>query len=216
MFNLVSCLTKFYPVISQKISSEKYKNVSRAIAVMPLERPSLTTAEHWWDAASNGSLVLQKGCMLEKKGQILIKWSENIDLDAAGTSGEINCSQFVFNVSIDSLAGAFHRSNLITLAPRFIVKNMLHIGISVLPLSGGLHDALQKTKQLREALTEQDKKIMQDLFPDQSIILFNFHNISRGLEKPYRWVAFRVNAARYGASYKPKVSCLLYMTRVLW
>ena len=166
-------------------TNEKYQNVSKVICVMQLERPSKPVAEQWWDVTSNGSLVLQKGAMIEEKGQSLAKWSETIDLDAAGTSGEIQCNQFVFNVSIESLAGAFHRSNLISFSPRFIVKNLLHISISIIPFFGGLHDAIRKARQLRQNMTRQDIKRRQDLAPGQAMLLFHFHNISSGLVSIY-------------------------------
>ncbi|KAL7543622.1 LOW QUALITY PROTEIN: hypothetical protein ACHAXR_013206 [Thalassiosira sp. AJA248-18] len=185
-------------------TNEKYKNVSRAISVIPLETPSAAVANNWWDEISNGILVLPKGA-IEEKGQNLVDWSESIDLDAAGTHGEISCKDFLFNVSVDSLAGAFHRSNLISLTPRFIVKNTLHIAISILPLYCGVHDAIRKASQLRQNLKEQDKKRKIDLAPHESTVLYHFHNISRGgIEKPYHWVAFCVNASRFGASFKNK------------
>jgi len=184
-------------------TNDKYQNASRAISVCPLELPSQTVAKHWWDEASNGLLVLQKSA-IEEKGQSLVDWSDSINLDAAGTYGEINCNKFIFNVSIDSLAGAFHRSNLISFTPRFVVKNMLHIAISIVPLFGGLHDAIRKASQLRQKLSEQDQKRKLDLGPGESMVLFNFHDISHGIEKPYRWVAFCVNAARFGATFKCK------------
>lgn len=143
--------------------------------------------------------------MIEERGKRLVDWSEEIDLDAAGTSPEIRCNKFVCNVSIDSLAGCFHRSNLITFSPRFVVKNLLHISISIVPLFGGLNETLKKASQMRQKLDVQDTKRKQQVAPGESIVLFNFHDVSHGLEKAYRWVAFSVNAARFGASFKPKV-----------
>lgn len=185
-------------------TNEKYKDVSRAISVIPLERPRQIIGEHWWDEKANGSLVLQNSA-IEEQGQSLVDWSDKINLDAAGTFGEIHCKEFIFNVSIASLAGAFHRSNVISFSPRFIVKNMCHISVSIVPLFGGLHEAIRKASQLRQNLKEQVRKRKQDLAPGESLVLYNFHNIHGGIEKPYRWVAFCVNAARFGASYKCKV-----------
>ena len=186
-------------------TNERYKNVSRAISVLSVEYPSRSVAEQWWNTKTNGALVIQKRTKIEQKGKGIIKWSDKIELDvgkttlysdvalyklsltsfsfsAAGTHGEIECnSQLIFNVSIDSLAGAFHRSNLINITPRFIVKNMLHIRVSIIPLIGGLYDALRKARQLRQELTKQDEKLKQDLSPGDSLLLYHFHNISGGL-----------------------------------
>lgn len=159
-------------------TNEKMKKVSRDVVVIPVERPNEIVARKWWDEKSNGKLVLHKVAIGD------VDWSENIDLDAAGTHGEIDCKRFIFNVSIESLAGAFHRSNLITISPRFIVKNMLHIAISLVPIFGGVHDAMSKASQMRQQLTAEDKRRKLDLAPGESTVLFNFHNISRGIEKP--------------------------------
>ena len=58
---------------------------------------------------------------------------------------------------------------------------MLHIHISIIPLIGGLYDALRKARQLRQELTKQDEKLKQDLSPGDSLLLYHFHNISGGL-----------------------------------
>lgn len=192
--------------LSPYSTNERYKNVSRAISVLSVEYPSRRVAEQWWNPKTNGALVIQKRAKIEQKGKGVIRWSDKIELDvgkttllltilvqafrylttfsllAAGTHGEIECNnQFIFNVSIDSLAGAFHRSNLINITPRFIVKNMLHIHVSIIPLIGGLYDALRKARQLRQELTKQDEKLKQDLSPGDSLLLYHFHNISGGL-----------------------------------
>ena len=193
--------------LSPYSTNERYKNVSRAISVLSVEYPSRRVAEQWWNTKTNGTLIIQKRAMIEQKEKSPIRWSDKIELDVgkttllltilvqafrysllstllllAGTHGEIECNnQFIFNVSIDSLAGAFHRSNLINITPRFIVKNMLHIRISIIPLIGGLHDALRKARQLRQELTKQDEKLKQDLSPGDSLLLYHFHNISGGL-----------------------------------
>lgn len=58
---------------------------------------------------------------------------------------------------------------------------MLHIRVSIIPLIGGLYDALRKARQLRQELTKQDEKLKQDLSPGDSLLLYHFHNISGGL-----------------------------------
>jgi len=77
-----------------------------------------------------------------KKGRICIKaadsaWSQPIGLDSAGTAGLIELKQqwnvtadrprqvFMLGVSINVAEGAFHRTKVITLTPRFILINAL-------------------------------------------------------------------------------------------
>ena len=185
-------------------TNEKYKEASRSIAVMPLQCAHDNVAQHWWDEGTNGSLVLQK-CALGKNGISLVDWSDTVNLDQVGTNGEIHCKKYIFNVSIDSLAGAFHRSNVISISPRFVVKNMLHIQISLVPIFGGKYDARRVASQLRFGQKHNGKI---DLDPGQSTVLFHFHNESRGVEKEYRWIAFCVNAARFGGTFRHKVRIL--------
>ena len=178
-----------------------YQKTSREISVCPLERPTISVAKAWWDASSNGELVLMKNA-INHKGRHLVGWSEKIELDAAGTFGEVHCNHYIINSSIESLAGAFHQSNLVTFSPRFIVKNMLHISISILPFSGLLNDSIHKANQLTKNLTERDKSALLNLAPNESTIIYKFNEISysQGIEKPYRWVAFCVNASRFNES----------------
>jgi len=181
-----------------------HHNAAREVSLVPLERPSKSILQPWWDATSNGILVLQETA-INNKNRHLVGWSEKIELDAAGTSGETHCKDLVLNVAIESLAGVFHRSNLVTVAPRYIVKNMLHIPITIIPLSGQMDDAIQKVNRLQKNVWECDGDPILDLDPGESTIIYHFHDLfSQGLEKRYRWVAFHVNASRLVENFRGK------------
>jgi hypothetical protein len=94
---------------------------SRQLSVIPLEYPRKEVAANWWDEGTNGKLVLKKNALVDGKSQ-LVDWCQRINLEAAGTDGEVHCDCYVLQAQIESLAGAFHRSNLIKLSPRFIGK----------------------------------------------------------------------------------------------
>eukprot|EP00804_Cyclotella_cryptica_P012787 CCRYP_010547-RA/>CCRYP_010547-RA protein AED:0.05 eAED:0.05 QI:183/0.85/0.81/1/0.76/0.63/22/985/2990 len=169
-----------------------YKKVSRQISAVPLECPKECLLQHWWDETMNGKLVLMKIPTNNNVG-----WSENIELDAVGTSGELLCRNVVLNTSIESLAGTFHRSSLVTLGPRYVVKNMLHISITVIPLCGGQSDVIKKALHLRDNPTSFNKREQLTLNPNESTVLYKFHDISfGGVEGSRRWVVFCVNATR--------------------
>jgi hypothetical protein len=126
-------------------------------------------------------------------------WSDSIELDAAGTNGELHCKKIILNTSIDSLAGPDHRSSFVTISPRYsyIVKNMLHISITMIPVSGSQRDVIRKAQQLRDNPTPRDKIEELVLRPGESTICYTFHDVSfEGVESSRRWVVFRVNAAR--------------------
>ena len=96
---------------------------SRQLSLIPLECARKEILENWWDQGNNGKLVLQKNGVVDGKSH-LVDWCKEINLDAVGTGGEIHCNCYVLQAQIESLAGAFHRSNLIKLTPRFIGKYM--------------------------------------------------------------------------------------------
>lgn len=165
--------------------------VSRQISVIPLECPNASVASFWWDENTNGKLVMRKFSMIDQAD-----WSDNIEMDAAGTAGQLNCKHVVLNTAIDSLAGAYHRSSLVTISPRYVVKNTLHISITMIALSGGQQDVINKATQLRDKPTARDKKEELILKPGDSTFLYTFHDVSfEGIDSPRRWVVFCVNAA---------------------
>lgn len=177
--------------------------LDRYMSVIQLEYPRKAIAEKWWDVSCNGSLVMkQHGHTGDLRTHI---WSETISLDSAGTSEEIQCGQFSFSVTVESLAGSFYRSNLITLAPRFILKNKLHINITILPICGTKSDAMQKARELRQSLSEHDERRMLNLCSNESTIIYNFVNITAAnvAKITRRWIAFCVNSTKHGnSSYK--------------
>lgn len=164
------------------------------MSVLQLECPRIDIAQQWWDGPSNGILVMKHHAL--KCDIRSHTWSEKISLVSAGTSEEIQCGQFTFSVTVESLAGSFYRSNLITLAPRFILKNMLHIEITILPICGTKSDASRKTSGLRCSLSENDERNTLSLSPNESTVIYNFIDITtaNGKTTNKRFVAFCVNS----------------------
>ena len=173
-------------------------NSDQVMSVIPLECPRKDISERWWDSDCNGKLVWKQQAIRSDIRHH--NWSEKIELEKAGTSVEIQSHQMTFSVNIVSLAGEFYRSKLITLSPRYILKNMLHIGVTILPVCGCQSDVLRKARQLRQGLIDQDEKIKVYLEPNDSTILYNF----TAAITSHRWVAFCVNSARLGDDFKCK------------
>lgn len=57
---------------------------------------------------------------------------------------------------------------------------------------------------LRESLTESEEKSLITLSQGESSIIYNFNKCHGAIDSSYRWVAFRVNARRFGATFKCK------------
>ena len=211
-------------------TNAKFDHGSNHLSLVPLECPREDIVDNWWDESTNGKFVLKKNAIVDSNSH-LVDWCKRINLDQAGIDGEIHCDWYVLQAQIESLAGAFHRSNLIKIAPRFIgkfkkvkksytfpivfssfsfflhdstVKNSLHISISILPLVGAPHDVRKMATYLRESVNESEEKLLINLLPGESTILYNFNKCRHAVTKNYRWVAFRVNARRFGAAFKCK------------
>lgn len=181
-----------------------YKKSSSEIMCIPIETPKHGLISHWWDDSTNGTLVLKSDTIKSRDGsKNRVGWSDPIEMDAAGTTGKLHCNHFVLGAKIDSLAGAFYKTNLITLSPYHILKNQLHIGVTIVALCGAQQDVLKVAKKLR--LNQdlfQDERI--DLSPNMSTVLYSFRNASPTQTSSAKWVAFTVNAARSRHNYQGK------------
>ena len=173
-------------------------NSDQVISVIPLECPRKDITERWWDSDCSGKLVWKQQAIRNDISHVC--WSEKIELEKVGTSVEIQSHYMTFSVNIVSLAGEFYRSKLITLSPRYILKNLLHIGVTILPVCGSKSEVLRKARQFRQGLSEQNDKIKVYLHPNESTILYNFTTTI----KTHRWVAFCVDSARQGYDFKCK------------
>ena len=181
-----------------------YKKASCEVSCHPIECPKYDLLSHWWDESSSGSLVLKSGAIKNSEGgRQRVGWSEEIGMDTAGTSSKLHCNRYVLSVKIDSLAGAFYKSNVITIGPHFILKNLLHIPLTMIPLNGSKQDAIRMSKKLRlnSELLSGDRI---HLGPDKSTILYSFHDTSSSQPSSNKWVAFTVNAARSKHTFMSK------------
>jgi hypothetical protein len=84
-------------------------------------------------------------------------------------------------------------------SPHFVVKNILHIPLTLIPLTGTQQDAIRTTKKLRlNSNLLSDEKIHLD--PHKSTVVYSFHNVSPA-QTSNLWIAFTVNAARGRQSF---------------
>ena len=181
-----------------------YKKSSSNLVFIPIECPQYEMLSKWWDESSSGKLVLKGNSIKNGEGgQQRVGWSDAVEMDTAGTNGKITCGQFVLSAQIESLVGAFYKTNLITLGPYYVLKNLLHIAVSMVPLSGSQQDAINMTKKLRLDPDLLAKKRVI-LSPDESSVVYSFHSINPVKSSSSKWVAFTVNAARSRQSFLGK------------
>jgi len=189
----------------------------REIAIMPLEGPKADVATVWWDDATNGKLILEH-ISLKHNGKKRVEWSGEIGLDQAGSFGEIKCRNILFGVAIESLTGVFHKSNLISLSVRYVVKNTLHIPVTIIPMRGLYADVKKTADRLREegvdkafsskkhsppGSTKHPPPIHLD--PSETTILYEFQNVSHGFIKDndiIRFLCVRVEMDRWNKKAK--------------
>ena len=103
--------------------------------------------KEWWNEKENGQITVREdllncGSLVGKHGGKGISlnpdWCEKIGLDNVGQEGEVNCGNIYFGVSVETMTGAFHESNLMTFYPRFVVRNNYKYDITIVPLEGKL------------------------------------------------------------------------------
>ena len=59
------------------------------------------------------------------------RWSRTFNVDAAQTGGPLETSGATLGVSVSALTGQFHRTRVVTLYPRLIVRNFLGFPLEV-------------------------------------------------------------------------------------
>lgn len=80
-----------------------------------------------WDTEKNGPLS-QIPVQFDRAGR---RWSRKFNVEAANTAGPLETSGATLGVSVSALTGQFHRTRVVTLYPRLIVRNFLGIPLEV-------------------------------------------------------------------------------------
>ncbi|CAN0302777.1 unnamed protein product, partial [Hapterophycus canaliculatus] len=80
-----------------------------------------------WDTGKDGRLS-QMPVPFDRVGR---SWSRTFNVDAAKTGGPLETSGATLGVSVSALTGQFHRTRVVTLYPRLIVRNFLGFPLEV-------------------------------------------------------------------------------------
>lgn len=80
-----------------------------------------------WNSEKDGPLS-QIPVPFDRVGR---RWSRTFNVDAANTAGPLETSGATLGVSVSALTGQFHRTRVVTLYPRLIVRNFLGIPLEV-------------------------------------------------------------------------------------
>lgn len=80
-----------------------------------------------WDTEKDGP-VTQMPVPLDRVGR---RWSRKFNVDAAKTAGPLETSGATLGVSVSALTGQFHRTRVVTLYPRLIVRNFMGFPLEV-------------------------------------------------------------------------------------
>lgn len=80
-----------------------------------------------WDTEKDGPLS-QIPVPFDRVGR---RWSRKFNVDAAKTAGPLETSGATLGVSVSALSGQFHRTRVVTLYPRLVVRNFLGIPLEV-------------------------------------------------------------------------------------
>ena len=80
-----------------------------------------------WDTEADGS-ISQIPVPFDRAGR---SWSRKFNVDAAQTGGPLETSGATLGVSVSALTGQFHRTRVVTLYPRLVVRNFLGFPLEV-------------------------------------------------------------------------------------
>lgn len=80
-----------------------------------------------WNTEKDGP-VTQMPVPLDRVGR---RWSRKFNVDAAKTAGPLETSGATLGVSVSALTGQFHRTRVVTLYPRLIVRNFMGFPLEV-------------------------------------------------------------------------------------
>lgn len=80
-----------------------------------------------WNTEKHGP-VTQMPVPLDRVGR---RWSRKFNVDAAKTAGPLETSGATLGVSVSALTGQFHRTRVVTLYPRLIVRNFMGFPMEV-------------------------------------------------------------------------------------
>lgn len=91
------------------------------------QKGSLQRISAIWDIEKDGPLS-QIPVPFDRVGR---RWSRKFNVEAAKTAGPLDTSGATLGVSVSALTGHFHRTRVVTLYPRLIVRNFLGIPVEV-------------------------------------------------------------------------------------
>jgi SHR-binding domain of vacuolar-sorting associated protein 13 len=100
-----------------------------AVAAVPavIAVPALERLSPVWDTAQHGPIT-QCAVPFDSEGR---HWSQRFSVNAVSTSGELLTPCAAFGVTIAALPGLYRRTRVVTLYPRFVVRNDLRVPLQV-------------------------------------------------------------------------------------
>ena len=100
---------------------------ARGVGRSSKQKGSLQRISALWDIEKDGPLS-QIPVPFDRVGR---RWSRKFNVEAAKTAGPLDTSGATLGVSVSALTGHFHRTRVVTLYPRLIVRNFLGIPVEV-------------------------------------------------------------------------------------
>ncbi|CAM9152582.1 unnamed protein product [Chrysoparadoxa australica] len=106
---------------------------SRTSAVRQAVVPSCDFVSPFWDEVEHGPII-QLPLQLDWRGR---GWSRTVGVKAIGNTGELSTPAGTFGISIDMVAGVFHKAKVMTVWPRFLLCNRLQAPVCIIPCLEG-------------------------------------------------------------------------------
>ena len=189
-----SCVEGTTPVLADSGDRDLINLEGNSVSCAPNEGPFPHVVNNWWNKDLNGEVKCSPTTLVPKSGNPGDSESNKIGLDNVGQEAEIMCGSLIFRVSVETMTGVFHGSNLTTLWPGYFVRNEFTEPIDIVALSGK-RQTLQSTIDHDWDSELYESRIVR-IAPRSSCVIYSFdpartHGYHLNASSMDRFVAFR-------------------------
>ncbi|GMI02432.1 hypothetical protein TrLO_g24, partial [Triparma laevis f. longispina] len=170
------------PVLTDSVTSGPIGNLGNldgsCVSCIPSQGVYLDVLNDYWRSDMNGNLVCNSP-FLTRDGEVEVEYSDKVGMDNVGQEGEISCGDLTFGVSVETLTGIFHESNMVMFSPRFFVRNRLSVPINLISIKG-------KKESLKGAFLSNDwdagvfSRTDMIVGPGEAAVIYVFEHVGHG------------------------------------
>ncbi|GMH79110.1 hypothetical protein TrST_g1205 [Triparma strigata] len=170
------------PVLTDSVVSGPIGNLGNldgsCVSCIPNQGVFLDVLNDFWRSEMNGNLVCNSP-FLTRDGEVEVEYSDKVGMDNVGQEGEISCGDITFGVSVETLTGIFHESNVIMFCPRFFFRNRLEVPINLCSVRGR-RDSLKGSSLRSDWDNNHFSRTDMTVGPGEAAVIFVFQDVTGG------------------------------------